>query len=130
MHTRNSGEESWAFFHTLPYPIPCQAVFDDDDRVTCRGCQLVEKVQKSEFLDLKKANQLRGQGKPVGFKGDTKAVAGNWLKISWDEWQCKATQSPALPLDTKHRCHMHKPDGDASAISKVGDREGGAAWWE
>lgn len=130
MHTGNSGEESWAFFHTLPYPIPCQQDFEDDDRVTCRGCQQVEKVQQSEFVDLKKANELRGQGKTVAFKGDAKVVAGKWLKLSWDEWQCKATNLPALPLDIRHRCGHHRSTAETSAISKVGDREGGAGWWE
>lgn len=130
IHTATLGNVKGAFFPTLPYPIPCQQDFEGDDRVTCRGCQLVEKVQQSEFVDLKKANALRSQGKAVGFKGDAKTVAGNWLKISWDEWQCMATNSPALPMDIRHRCHHHRSTADTSAISKVGDREGGAAWWE
>ena len=130
MHPTNLTSGKVAFYPTLPYPIPCQQEFEDDDRVTCRGCRLVEKVQQSEFVDLKKANQLRSQGKALGFKGDAKTVAGNWLKISWDEWQCRATNSPALPLDIRHRCDHHKGASRQPNISKVGDREGGAAWWE
>jgi hypothetical protein len=130
MHPTNLTSGNVAFYPTLPYPIPCQQEFEDDDRVTCRGCQMVEKVQQSEFVDLKKANQLRSQGKALGFKGDAKTVAGNWLKISWDEWQCRATNSPALPLDIRHRCDHHKGASRQPNISKVGDREGGAAWWE
>jgi hypothetical protein len=130
MHTTNLTSGKGPFYPTLPYPIPCQQEFEDDDRVTCRGCRLVEKVQQSEFVDLKKANELRSQGKTVAFKGDAKVVAGNWLKLFWDEWQCKATNSPALPLDIRHRCDHHKGASRQPSISKVGDREGGAAWWE
>ena len=107
-------------------PAPCTLHFVDDERVTCGTCRQASKVEGNEFVSLKKAREMKEQGKPVGMAGDKKEVAGNWLKLSWQEWQCQATGTAALPLDLPHHCHMFV-DRDAATPAESVESTG---WWE
>jgi len=107
-------------------PAPCTLHFVEDERVTCGTCRLASKVEASEFIGLKKAREIKAQGKPIGMAGDKKEVAGKWLKLSWQEWQCLATGAAALPLDLPHHCHMFV-DRDAATPAESVES---TAWWE
>jgi hypothetical protein len=107
-------------------PAPCTLHFVDDERVTCGTCRQASKVEGSEFVGLKKAREMKAQGKQIGMAGDKKEVAGNWLKLSWLEWQCQATGAAALPLDLPHHCHMFAERGAATPAESVES----TPWWE
>jgi hypothetical protein len=98
--------------------------FVDDERVTCNTCSHASKVEGSEFVSLKKAKELKAQGKQVGMAGDVQTVAGAWLKLSWQEWQCQTLGVPAMPLDLPHHCHLHC-NAKTAAVSVESP-----AWWQ
>ena len=102
--------------------------FVDDERVTCSTCSHASKVEGSEFVSLKKAKELKAQGKKVGMAGDVQTVAGAWLKLSWQEWQCQTLGVPTMPLDLPHHCHLHchlHCNAKTAAVSVESN-----AWWQ
>ena len=61
---------------------------------------------------------------------DVVTIDNGWATAKYTMRVCKATTHPCFPDDLKHRCHLYRDASKVSAVSKIGDREGGAGWWE
>jgi hypothetical protein len=103
----------------------------DDDRVSCKTCvegteqKLAHRMPADDFEKIRRVNH---EGNRWMF--DVVTIDNGWASAKYTMRVCKATTHPCLPDDLKHRCHLYRDVSDTSTISKVGDREGGAGWWE
>lgn len=93
---------------------------DTDQRVTCDPCQHRTVVEADEFIAIDKARQIRLMGRRVGMAGDKFEQRGNWLRIYWDEPQCKITKIMPMPDGVLHHCHF----------ANVSETQKEESWWE
>lgn len=103
----------------------------DDDRVTCKTCvegtekKMVHQMPAHEFEKIRRVNHKANR-----WMFDIVTIDRGWATAKYTMRVCQANDHPCFPDDLKHRCLQYRDSGEVSAISKVGDREGGAAWWE
>lgn len=103
----------------------------DDDRVSCKTCaegteeKMVHQMPAHEFEKIRRVNHKANR-----WMFDIVTIDRGWATAKYTMRVCQANDHPCFPDDLKHRCHLYRDTSDTSAVSKIGDREGGAAWWE
>ena len=101
-----------------------------DDRVLCDWCQQCTEKEMSQSWKSDDFEKFRKVNHPAfNWMWDSVKIRNGWARVEWMQRTCEATELPAMPKDTRHRCHLFADIMDAP-VTKVGDREGGAAWWE
>jgi hypothetical protein len=103
---------------------------DFDDRVLCEWCQQCAEKEMSQSWKADDFEKFRKVNHPAfNWMWDSVKIRNGWARVEWVQRTCEATDLPAMPKDTRHRCHLFADIMDAP-VTKIGDREGGAEWWE
>ena len=97
---------------------------DWDDRVLCLGCVHRVEVDRRQSMPADQMEKHRKvNAKPLRWMFDAAKIRNGWATVTWKEWECKATGLPSLPVDLKHRCHLHCTSTEAAQSVKSD------AWW-
>ena len=100
----------------------------DDDRNECKTCvdrtskKMAHRMPADVFEKVRKVNHPANR-----WMFDVVVIRNGWATAGFEQETCGATGLPCLPLEMKHRCDHYRAVGTEAT---VGDREGGAAWWE
>ena len=101
-----------------------------DDRVLCEWCQQCSEKEVSQSWRSDDFEKFRKVNHPAfSWMWDSVKIYNGWARVEWMQRTCDATDLPAIQKGMRHRCHLFADIMDAP-VTKVGDREGGAAWWE
>jgi hypothetical protein len=101
-----------------------------DDRVLCEWCQQCSEKEMSQSWKSDDFEKFRKVNHPAfSWMWDSVKIYNGWARVEWMQRTCDATDLPAIQKGMRHRCHLFADIMDAP-VTKVGDREGGAAWWE
>jgi len=102
-----------------------------DDRVLCEWCQQCAERDMNQSWKADDFEKFRKVNHPAfSWMWDSVKIRNGWARVEWVQRTCEATDLPAMPKGMPHRCHLFEDIMDRPAVSQVGDREGGAGWWE
>jgi hypothetical protein len=86
---------------------------------------MAHQMPAHEFEKIRRVNHKANR-----WMFDVVTIDNGWATAKYTMRVCQANDHPCFPDDLKHRCHHYRDASNTSAVSKIGDREGGAAWWE
>lgn len=99
-------------------------VEDLDDRVLCLGCVHRVEVSRRQSMPADQMEKHRKvNAKPLRWMFDSAKIRNGWATVHWMEWECQATGMATMPVDLRHRCHLHCTSTDEAQPVKSD------AWW-
>lgn len=97
---------------------------DLDDRVLCLGCVHRVEVSRRQSMPADQMEKHRKvNAKPLQWMFDAAKVRNGWATVTWKEWECQATGMAPMPVDLKHRCHLHSTSTNPQPSVKLDE------WW-
>jgi hypothetical protein len=102
--------------------------FVDDDRVECKDCRFFKQEMATQNFQGETWDKLVRVNHPANrWMFELVKVRNGWASVSYPQMVCKGGEPAPMPMGLKHRCDYFE---GLDAVADVGDREGGAAWWE
>jgi hypothetical protein len=100
----------------------------DDDRVECKDCRFFKQEMATQNFQGETWDKLVRVNHPANrWMFELVKVRNGWASVSYPQMVCKGGAPAPMPMGLKHRCDYFE---GLDAVADVGDREGGAAWWE